>query len=391
MIRKKFKARIVKNILFKLSCLFGIITALLLLGFLIVSIFLKSYQVFFQPVILVSYDYPYTNNIDEVKHNMYDSIHKKFDQHGINISNSEIMSIVSLDAARELLHNKNMISPYIKANNIVGEFLKYKDGYSNSKNYILLQKLLQSNLIDLKFSLGIFTQKDSRSPESAGVLGGLVGSAMIIFICLLFSIPLGVISAIYLEEFATKGVIRNIIEININNLAAVPSIVYGLIGLFLFVVHLNIPRSSALAVGLTLGFLTLPTIIVCTRQAIRNIPKHIKQGALALGASPMQVTLHHILPLATPGIITGAILSISRAIGETAPLIMLGMVAFIPDIPTNFTEPTSALPVLIYTWFNSPEYGFVEKVSAAILLLIFVIISLNYLAIGIRNKYQHRW
>jgi phosphate transport system permease protein len=282
------------------------------------------------------------------------------------------------------------MSVWLPASSIAGLYFKKRNLVSASAYMYILDKLKRDNKLRLKFSLNLFTHTDSKEPESAGILGGIVGSFLTITICILCTLPIGVLSALFLEEYMKKSLLKSILEININNLAAVPSIVYGLLGLAIFINILGVPRSSSLVGGMTLALMTLPTIIVTTRQSIKAIPSFIKYGVLAIGASPMQTTMDYTLPLAMPGIITGTLLSIARAIGETAPLIMLGMIAFIVDIPEKFTDPTTVVPVLIYTWSDSAEYGFLEKTSAAILVLIILIIILNYLALTLRKKHELR-
>ncbi|MBM3579232.1 MAG: phosphate ABC transporter permease PstA, partial [Alphaproteobacteria bacterium] len=224
-----------------------------------------------------------------------------------------------------------------------------------------------------------------------GVRAGLVGSFLVMIIFLLFAFPIGVMCAFYLEEFAPRNRLTDIVEISVNNLAAIPSIIYGLLGLTVYIQLMHIPRSSSLVGGLTLFMLVLPVIIIATRNTIRSIPNSIRDGAAAIGASQMQITLHHLLPLSMPGIMTGTILAVSRALGETAPLLMIGMIAFIADVPQNFTDPTTVLPVQIYLWSDLPEEGFAEKTSAAILLLLTVLILFNLLAIFLRKKFERRW
>ncbi len=241
------------------------------------------------------------------------------------------------------------------------------------------------------FNYNFFIGKESREPELAGIATSFIGSLYSIFICILVSLPISVCAAIYLEEFAPKNIITSLIEININNLAAVPSIVFGLLGLAVLIGIFNLPRSASITAGITLAMMILPGIIITTRQAFRTLPTTIKHAALALGATKMQVILHHTLPLAIPGIMTGVILSIARAIGETAPLILIGMVAFIVDIPSNVFDPATVMPVQIFLWADSPEYGFQAKTAAAILVLLCILILINMIAVYIRKKYEHRW
>ena len=219
----------------------------------------------------------------------------------------------------------------------------------------------------------------------------MVGSFYTLLVCFLVAFPVGVASAIYLEEFAPKNRWTDLIEVNINNLAAVPSIVFGLLGLAIFLNVFNLPRSAPVVGGLTLALMTLPTIIIAARAAIRAVPPSIRDAAIGLGASPVQASFHHVLPLSMPGILTGTIIGMAQALGETAPLLMIGMVAFIVDIPQGITEAATALPVQIFLWADSPERGFLEKTAAAIIILLGFLIIMNGLAIWLRQKFEKRW
>ena len=241
------------------------------------------------------------------------------------------------------------------------------------------------------FNSSFFTGSDSREPELAGIGGALVGSFWTLLITLALAFPIGVAAAIYLEEFAPKNKLTDFIEVNINNLAAVPSIVFGLLGLAIFIQMFELPRSTAIVGGLTLMLMTLPTIIIATRAALSAVPPSIREAAHGVGASPLQVVSHHVLPLALPGIMTGTIIGMARALGETAPLLMIGMVAFIVDIPTAPTDSATALPVQIFLWADSPERGFVEKMSAAIIVLLGFLIFMNALAVILRRRFETRW
>ena len=218
-----------------------------------------------------------------------------------------------------------------------------------------------------------------------------MGSLLTLVVTLAFSFPLGVAAALYLEEFAPRSRWTDVIEVNINNLAAVPSIVFGLLGLALFLNVLGLPRSAPLVGGLTLALMTLPTIIIAGRAAIQAVPPSIREAARGLGASPIQVAVHHVLPLALPGILTGTIIGMARALGETAPLLMIGMVAFVVDVPKGFTDAATALPVQIFLWADSPERAFVEKVSAAILVLLGFLVAMNGSAVWLRQRFEKRW
>jgi len=241
------------------------------------------------------------------------------------------------------------------------------------------------------FNTIFLTSGDSREPELAGVWGALVGTFLTLAVTLAVSFPMGVLAAVYLEEFAPRNRWTDLIEVNINNLAAVPSIVFGLLGLAVFLNVLNLPRSAPVVGGLTLALMTLPTIIIAARSAILAVPPSIREAAHGVGASPLQVVAHHVLPLALPGILTGTIIGMARALGETAPLLMIGMVAFIVDVPGSFTDAATALPVQVFLWADSPERGFVEKVSGAIMVLLTFLLLMNAGAIVMRQKFEKRW
>ncbi len=232
---------------------------------------------------------------------------------------------------------------------------------------------------------------DSREPEIAGILAALVGSALSLSVCFLLSFPIGIAAATYLEEFAPKNRISDAIEVNINNLAAVPSIVFGLLGLSVFLGTFGLPRSSPLVGGMVLSLMTLPTIIIAARASLQSVPPSFREGALALGATPVQAVFHHVFPVALPGMLTGAIVGMARALGDTAPLLMIGMVAFIVDVPKSILDPATALPVQIFLWADSPERAFSEKTAAAILVLLIFLVAMNLLAIVLRRKFEQRF
>ena len=236
-----------------------------------------------------------------------------------------------------------------------------------------------------------FGNGDSREPEQAGLRGALVGSLLTVAVALGLGLVFGVAAAVYLEEFAAKNRLTDLIEVNINNLAAVPSIIFGLLGLAMFLNAFGLPRSSPLVGGLVLSLLVLPTIIIAARAALKAVPPSIKEAALGVGASEQQAVFHHVLPLALPGILTGAILGMARAFGETAPLLMIGMVAFIADVPRNLSDAATVLPVQIYLWSDLPELAFRSKTAAAIMVLIAVLFAANGLAIHLRNRFERRW
>jgi len=254
-----------------------------------------------------------------------------------------------------------------------------------------IDALRSDGSLSLSFNTGFFSNGDSREPEQAGVLGALVGSAWTVLVTLLLSFPIGVAAAVYLEEFARRNRWTDLIEVNINNLAAVPSIVFGLLGLALFLNFAGMPRSAPLVGGLVLTLLTLPTIIIASRASLKAVPPSIREAALGMGASRIQVVAHHVLPLAMPGMLTGAIIGMARALGETAPLLMIGMIAFIVDVPRGPTDPATVLPVQIFLWADSPERAFVERTSGAILVLLAFLVVMNGLAVMLRNRFERRW
>ncbi|MEX1107680.1 MAG: phosphate ABC transporter permease PstA [Dongiaceae bacterium] len=265
------------------------------------------------------------------------------------------------------------------------------DRQVDDKQIAWLDALAAQGRVHAAFNTAFFTAGDSREPEQAGVLGAVVGSLYAMMVTLLLSFPLAVATAIYLEEFAAKNRWTDLIEVNINNLAAVPSIVFGLLGLAIFLGFFGLPRSAPLVGGMVLALMTLPIIIIATRAALKAVPPSIREAAYGIGASPLQVVMHHVLPLAMPGILTGTIIGMAHALGETAPLLMIGMVAFIVDIPGGPTDPATVLPVQIFLWADSPERGFVEKTSAAIMVLLAFLTLMNAAAILLRRRFERRW
>jgi phosphate transport system permease protein len=261
----------------------------------------------------------------------------------------------------------------------------------NDRQLAWVDGLEQRADLHLTFNKGFLLNGDSREPEQAGVWGALMGSIYTLAVTLLLSFPVGVAAAIYLEEFARRSRWTDIIEVNINNLAAVPSIVFGLLGLAVFLNFFGMPRSAPLIGGFVLTLLTLPTIIIASRAALKAVPPSIREAALAMGASKLQMVAHHVLPLAMPGMLTGTIIGMARALGETAPLLMIGMVAFIVDVPRGVTDPATVLPVQIFLWADSPERAFQERTSAAILILLAFLVVMNATAVILRKRFERRW
>ena len=261
----------------------------------------------------------------------------------------------------------------------------------SDKELAWIDALEEAGELRTGFNARFFSSGDSREPELAGIWGAVVGTLFTLLVTLLLSFPIGVGAAVYLEEFAPKNRWTDLVEININNLAAVPSIVFGLLGLAVILNFFGVPRSAPLAGGMVLALMTLPTIIIATRAALKAVPPSIREAALGIGASKLQVITHHVLPLALPGILTGTIIGMAQALGETAPLLMIGMVAFIVDIPTDPLSPATVLPVQIYLWSDMPERSFVEKTSAAIMILLAFLVVMNAVAIYLRRRFERRW
>ena len=254
--------------------------------------------------------------------------------------------------------------------------------------YTMLLK--QRGMIEKRFNQTLFTNSDSTYPELAGTAAALIGSLFTMLITALFAIPVGIFAAVYLEEFAKKSIITNIIEVNINNLAAVPSIIFGLLGAAVFLNTLGLPRSVPLVGGLVLGLLVLPTIIIASRAALQSVPPSVRDAALGLGASHSQAVFHHVLPLAAPGILTGAIIAMARALGETAPLLLIGMVAFISEVPRAPNDEATVLPVLIYKWFSGAERAWEPMTAAVIIILLTILVAMNLVAVLLRRRFERR-
>ncbi|MWJ27795.1 phosphate ABC transporter permease PstA [Halomonas sediminis] len=294
-----------------------------------------------------------------------------------------------------LRNNPDMIGDretrWLLANSQVDQYLKDHRHKLSGNEVATVDNLVESGQVALKFNRAFFTQGDSKIAESAGILSAVVGTVMTMIVTLAIAFPIGVMTAIYLEEFAPDNRFTQAIEININNLAAIPSILFGLLGLAIFINFFGVPRSSPLAGGMTLALMTLPVIIISTRTALRSVPDSIRHAAFGVGCSRWQVVRDHVLPLAMPGIMTGSIIGLAQAMGETAPLIIVGMVAFIPDVGASFTNAATVLPAQIFTWASEPDQAFVEKTAGGILVLLSILIFLNASAVVLRKKFERRW
>lgn len=263
--------------------------------------------------------------------------------------------------------------------------------FFEEQQLLWIDQLQSQGLFERKFNTGFFTSGDSAQSEEAGILSAVMGSFFLLLVTFFLSFPIGIAAAIYLEEYAPRNKWIDLIEININNLAAVPSIIFGLLGLAVFLSFFGFPRSTPLVGGFVLTLMTLPTIIIASRAAIKAVPPSIREAAYGVGASKMQVIVHHVLPLAMPGVLTGTIIGLAQALGESAPLLMIGMAAFIPDVPTGVTDPATALPMQIFQWFRNADAGFNEKASAAIMILILFLIVMNAFAVWARKRLERRW
>ena len=309
----------------------------------------------------------------------------------------------SLELKEKVLDNRDLLGQKVKiwvsASDDVSLYVRGKIDDTlpedqrkiTDKEISWINNLEANGQIRTKVNWGFFRNGDSREPEIAGILAALVGSTLSLLVCFILSFPLGVSAAIFLEQFAPRNRLSDIIEVNINNLAAVPSIVFGLLGLSIFLGYFDLPRSSPLVGGMVLSLMTLPTIIIASRASLQAVPPSIKEAALALGATPVQAVFHHVFPVALPGMMTGAIVGMARALGDTAPLLMIGMVAFIVDIPKSILEPATALPVQVFLWADSPERAFNEKTSAAIIVLLIFLIVMNLSAVLLRRKLEQRF
>jgi len=301
-----------------------------------------------------------------------------------------------LEADSSILNTKQTV--WLIADDDIDTYIKSaaKDGQKftgrmNEKQQQWVASLDQKGEVETRFNTVFFSNGDSREPEQAGIRGAIMGSLLTMAVTLILSFPIGVAAAVYLEEYAPKNRWTDIIEVNINNLAAVPSIIFGLLGVAIFIGMFGMQRSLPIVGGMVLTLMTLPTIIISSRAAIKAVPPSIREAAMGIGASKMQVVLHHVLPLAMPGMLTGAIIGLAQALGETAPLLMIGMVAFIVDIPGGVSDPATVLPVQIFLWADSPERAFVERTSAAIMVLLGFLIVMNTLAVWLRRRLERRW
>ena len=410
---KKLKGRYRAERWFKGLGLSAIVISLVFIAFLFFTIFSDGYTAFKQTYIELNVNFSaaeftqeklskadFPGLVKQSLRNMFPDVKSRLDK-------KRLYSLVS-PAAAYTLQKMVQADPkiigttqkvWVLANDDVDMLMKGKidrnEKESNRRirdnQLVWIDKLISENKLKEKFNKTFFTSGDSREPELAGILGAVKGSFFTLLITLSISFPIGVASAVYLEEFAPENKWTDLIEVNINNLAAVPSIIFGLLGLAIFINFWGLPRSTPVVGGLVLALMTLPTIIIAGRASLKSVPPSIREAALGVGASKVQTVMHHVLPLAMPGMLTGTIIGMAQALGETAPLLMIGMVAFIVDVPGSITDPSAVLPVQIYLWADSPERAFTEKTSAAIMVLLTFLIAMNSLAVFLRKKFETKW
>ena len=392
---------------FKVYGVLAVSTAIILLGILLFKIFSTGISAFNQSYIGVKIEINNEINSSEIdpRTELRQQLRNMFPELTTRAEKRTLYSLFSTGATYEFedllkTNEGKTINDYyyFLASDDVDMYVKgtvKREGDSAgrlmSDQLKILDQFEEQNLVELHINKYLLAGADSREPEMAGIKGAIYGTFYAILIAFITSFPLGVLTAIYLEKLAKKNRISDIIETNINNLAAVPSIVFGLLGLAIFLNFFDLPRSAPLVGGLTLGLMTLPTIVIAARSAIKSVPPSIEEAAIGLGSSNVQTIFNFTLPLAMPGILTGTIIGIAQAIGETAPLLMIGMVAFVVDIPGGPMDPATALPVQIYLWADSPERAFVERTSAAIMVLLIFLFLLNITAVYLRKKLEKKW
>lgn len=414
-VEKSLAKRKAKEKRFRLAGMLAVLSALVMLAVLLLSIVATGLPAFTQTAIKLDFHFEEsllpadTQLTDEVIMGMdfhglvKKTLREKFPQVKKRKDKKALYKIISNGAPyqlRDLLREDYSIlgttqSVWVLADDEIDSIFKgsktIADSRMTEEQYGWIRQLIAEERVISRFNWTFFINGDSREPEQAGIRGAIMGSLFVIIVTLGLSFPMGVAAAIYLEEFARPSRVNDLIEININNLAAVPSIVFGLLGLAVYINFMGMPRSAPLVAGLVLTLMTLPTIIIASRAALKSVPPSIREAALGMGASKMQMIFHHVLPLAMPGMLTGSIIGMAQALGETAPLLMIGMIAFIVDIPQGFLDPATVLPVQIYLWADVPEAAFRERTAAAIMVLLAFLVIMNLLAVWLRKKFEKRW
>ncbi|MDQ6962691.1 MAG: phosphate ABC transporter permease PstA [Mariprofundaceae bacterium] len=377
------RSRYRKEVFFKGLALTALLMAGLFLIWFFSDIISKGYSAFVQAEVLVEVQF------NEQSSSNYQKAVNKKDR--ALVSRGYLRTLpMYMEAHPEIMGTSEQL--WVVAGYRVDQFLKGKEHHRLKKKLQRhVRELEKEDRIRLAFNTGFFLNGDSKMPEIAGIKSAVIGSLLVLLITVLFALPIGIMTALYLEEFAPDNRWTQFIEVNINNLAAVPSILFGLLGLAIFINFFGVPRSSAIAGGLTLGLMTLPVIIITARAALRAVPDNIREAACGVGASRWQVVWHHVLPLSLPGILTGSIIGLSQAMGETAPLLIIGMMAYIPDAPTSITQAATVLPAQIFTWAGEPIRAFAERTAAAILVLLAVLLTLNAAAVWLRKRFETKW
>jgi phosphate transport system permease protein len=376
------KARHASANRFKKFTLTSLIFSIAFLGFFLFDIIGKGLPAFHIAYVQVDVTYN-EKSLDDTRF----AVDKKY---RALVSRAWLRDIPNLVKENPTLMNTAQAT-WVLADDQVDQYLKGHNNKLKDNEITLVDELYSQGLIEKKFNSIFFTNGDSKIPEYAGMYSAIVGSVLTLIITMIVAFPIGVMTAIYLEEFAGDNKFTRFIEININNLAAIPSILFGLLGLAIFINLFGMPRSSPLVGGLTLALMTLPIIIVSSRAALRAVPDNIRQAGYGLGLNKIQVTRDHVLPLAFPGVLTGSIIGLAHAMGETAPLIIIGMIAFIPDAPTMVTQAATVMPAQLFTWAGMPEGMYIEKTAAGIMVLLTILISLNTIAIYLRKKFEVKW
>ncbi len=378
----QIKRRNQKAAIFKGLTVFSIVFSISFLVFFLVDIVRSGYPAFTQTYVKIE-----ININDEVVENPYGALGGK--QLKI-ISRAWLRDLpVLIKSNPSWMNTKQEF--WALANSEVDQYLKGKESRTSQRDRAYVDELKEQGKVELKFNTLFLLSGDSKIPENSGIYSAIIGSLLTMIVTIAIAFPIGVMTAIYLEEFATENKLTHIIEVNINNLAAIPSILFGLLGLAIFINFFGVPRSSPLVGGMTLALMSLPVIIVSSKAALKSVPASIRQAGFGLGLTKWQIVRDHVLPVAMPGILTGSIISIARAIGETAPLIIVGMIAFVPDAATSFTDAATVLPAQIFTWAGMPEKAYLERTAAAIIVLLVLLLSLNAVAIYLRKKFERKW
>jgi len=367
---------------FKRFTLTSLIFSIAFLAFFLIDITIKGIPAFHIAYIQTEVTYNETTINDSRK-----AIPKEYKR---IVSRSWLRDLPRLVREDPTLMNTTQ-TQWVLADDQVDQYMKGHHYKLKRKDRHIVDELIAQNKIEMQFNSLFFTNGDSKIPENAGINSAIIGSILTLLVTMVVAFPIGVMTAIYLEEFADDNKFTRFVEVNINNLAAIPSILFGLLGLSIFINLFGLPRSSPLVGGLTLALMTLPIIIVSSRAALRAVPDTIRQAAYGLGLNKIQVTKDHVLPLAFPGVLTGSIIGLAQAMGETAPLIIIGMIAFIPDTPSMITEAATVMPAQLFTWAGMPERMYIEKTAAGIMVLLSVLISLNAVAIYLRKKFEVKW